>query len=107
MQGRGKLTTRLSAALALCAAGFACGCAQQRGDFPAILESPAPRSDTPLSPDQVKQTTENLLSERDRLCAEARTNSSNNAPGSAPPSCGVTSVSATGSVQAAGTGGKP
>jgi ABC-type oligopeptide transport system substrate-binding subunit len=42
--------------------------------FPAVLDRPAPREDTPLSPDQVKQATDNLIAERNRLCAEAVAN---------------------------------
>ena len=33
---------------------------------------PAPRADTPLTPDQVKQATDDLISERDHLSTEAQ-----------------------------------
>ena len=33
---------------------------------------PAPRADTPLTPDQVKQATDNLICERDHLSTEAQ-----------------------------------
>jgi len=42
--------------------------------FPAVLDSPPPREESPLSPDQVKQATDNLVAERNRLCAEAAAN---------------------------------
>ncbi len=33
---------------------------------------PAPRADTPLTPDQVKQLTDNLICEREHLTTEAQ-----------------------------------
>lgn len=42
--------------------------------FPAVLDTPQPRAEAPLSPDQVKQATDALMAERNRLCAEAATN---------------------------------
>jgi hypothetical protein len=45
------------------------GCSQGSG-FPRVLDSPAPRADTPLSPVQVQQATDDLISDRDRLSAE-------------------------------------
>jgi hypothetical protein len=51
-----------------------CSSASAPNLFPAVLDSPAAREDKPLSPDQVKQATDNLIAERDRLCAEAATN---------------------------------
>jgi len=40
--------------------------------FPAIHDMPAPRADTPLTPDQVKQATDNLICQRDHLSTEAQ-----------------------------------
>jgi hypothetical protein len=40
--------------------------------FPAVHDRPAVRSDTPLDPNQVQQATEDLISARDRLSAEAQ-----------------------------------
>jgi hypothetical protein len=34
---------------------------------PAVHDMPAPRADTPLTPDQVKLVTDDLVSERDKL----------------------------------------
>jgi hypothetical protein len=50
------------------------GCSSGPNLFPAVLDRPAQREDTPLSPDQVKQATDNLIAERNRLCAEAAAN---------------------------------
>jgi hypothetical protein len=41
------------------------GCAEI--GFPAVHDMPAPRADTTMTPDQVKQATDDLVSERDRL----------------------------------------
>lgn len=49
----------LAAALALLVAG----CSEI--GFPAVHDMPAPRADTPLTPDQVKQATDDLISQRD------------------------------------------
>jgi hypothetical protein len=40
--------------------------------FPAIHDTPPPRSETPLDSVQVQQATEDLISARDRLSAEAQ-----------------------------------
>ena len=67
--------------LAILAVGVAAllligGCSSSSGPglFPAVLDSPPPREDTPLNADQVKQATDNLIAERNRLCAEAAAN---------------------------------
>jgi hypothetical protein len=40
--------------------------------FPAVHDTPPPRSETPLDSVQVQQATEDLISARDRLSAEAQ-----------------------------------
>ena len=40
--------------------------------FPAVHDIPPPRADTPLDANQVQQATEDLISARDRLSAEAQ-----------------------------------
>src|ERR1700722_20030107 len=40
-------------------------------DYPSILDKPAPRAEQPMSPDQVKQATDALISHRSRLSAGA------------------------------------
>ena len=42
--------------------------------FPAVHDMPAPRADTPLTPDQVKQATDALTSERDHLNTQIQAN---------------------------------
>ena len=39
--------------------------------YPAVHDMPAPRADATLTPDQVKQATDDLESQRDRLNTEA------------------------------------
>lgn len=73
--------------------------------FPAVHDMPAPRADTPLTPDQVKQATDDLISQRDHLSSEAQAaaqanNAANaaapaaNAPASNPPARGATAANA-------------
>ena len=40
--------------------------------FPSVHDIPPPRTDTPLDSNQVQQATEDLISARDRLSAEAQ-----------------------------------
>lgn len=50
------------------AAALAClvsGCSEI--GFPAVHDMPAPRADTTLTPDQVKQATDDLITQRDHL----------------------------------------
>ncbi len=87
MQGRGSVTTRVLAALAIGAAAavLVSGCSS-RDEFPAVLDNPTARGDTPLSPEQVKQATDALISARDHLSAEAQASGVPNASASpAPP----------------------
>jgi hypothetical protein len=53
--------------------------------FPAVHDIPPPRSDTPLDRNQVQQATEDLISARDRLSAEAQGAQGKNAGSSAKP----------------------
>ena len=57
---------------ALAVAGLAvlvAGCSEVM--FPAVHDMPAPRADTPLTPDQVKQLSTDLATERDHLQSTA------------------------------------
>lgn len=74
MNGYGRIARLALGTLAMAAAaGFlVSGCSEVT--FPAIHDMPAPRADTPLSPDQVKQATDTLISERDHLSTEAQAN---------------------------------
>ncbi|HTZ01337.1 MAG TPA: hypothetical protein VMC05_03310 [Xanthobacteraceae bacterium] len=40
--------------------------------FPAVEEAPPPRADTPMNANQVQQATEDLITDRNRLSAEAQ-----------------------------------
>lgn len=40
--------------------------------FPAVHDMPPPRSDTPMNSDQVQQATEDLITDRDHLNAQAQ-----------------------------------
>lgn len=61
--------------------------------FPAVHDIPPPRSDAPLDRNQVQQATEDLISARDRLSAEAQ---GKNAAGAAAKSAGPSSANAAG-----------
>jgi hypothetical protein len=41
-------------------------------DYPSILDKPAPRADQTMNPDQVKQATDALISDRTRLSTDAQ-----------------------------------
>ena len=45
------------------------GCSEV--SFPAVHDMPSPRMETTLSPDQVKQATDDLICERDHLASGA------------------------------------
>ncbi len=40
--------------------------------YPSVHDMPAPRADTTLTPDEVKQATDNLVNQRDHLSTEAQ-----------------------------------
>ena len=63
--------------------------------FPAVHDIPPPRSDAPLDRNQVQQATEDLISARDRLSAEAQSAQGKNA-GAAAKSAGTSSANAAG-----------
>jgi hypothetical protein len=86
MQSYGSVTTRAVAALAIGAAAIVLvsGCSSH-GEYPAVLDNPAPRNDPPLSAAQVKQATDALISARDHLSAEAQASGATNAPARAAP----------------------
>jgi hypothetical protein len=60
--------------------------------FPAVHDTPPPRSETPLDSVQVQQATEDLISARDRLSAEAQ--SSQNQKSAKPSAGSATAVAA-------------
>jgi hypothetical protein len=68
-------------------------------DYPSILDKPAPRADQTMNPDQVKQATDALISDRNRLSTDAQANQQAPQQASAPAS--------TGSTRPAGSAPKP
>ena len=56
------------------AVGFLLSGCSDLGFFPAVHDMPAPRVDPPLTPDQVKQATDALASERDHLNTQLQAN---------------------------------
>ena len=86
---------RISAAVAVATvAALLSACSSSSGTYPSLFAEPPPRSDTPLTPAEVKQATDTLLTDRDHLCAEAIANVP---PGGPPPDCAAQT----------GTTGKP
>jgi hypothetical protein len=57
------LGASIAALLAACSPG---------ADYPSILDKPAPRADQTMNPDQVKQATDALISDRTRLSTDAQ-----------------------------------
>ncbi|MGH6672094.1 MAG: hypothetical protein ACRECV_09005 [Xanthobacteraceae bacterium] len=86
----------LAAAAVATACALMCGCSSTA--FPVVLSDPPAPNETTLSPDQVKQAMDNLISDRNHLCSVAVADKT----GSTPQDCG-----ATGSTQNAATPAKP
>ena len=88
MLGHSCVTARVLAPLAigLAACMAISGCSSTSSPaanpyaYPSVLADPTPRDGTPLSPDEVKQVMDNLISERNHLCAEAVATSGAKAP---------------------------
>jgi hypothetical protein len=79
---RGMTRRRLTAMAMAVASLLIAGCSA--GTYPAVLADPAPRQESTMTPDEVKQATDSLLSDRNHLCSVAIANA---APGSPPPDC--------------------
>lgn len=90
---------------ALAVAAVLSGCSAP-GVFPAILDDPGPRKETTLDPDQIKQATADLISERERLCSEARADRSPH-DSAATAKCGPDDASTTGALRPGGGDGRP
>ena len=65
--------------MAAAAAMLLSGCSPEVG-IPAVHDMPPPRAEAPLSPDQVKQATDELANERDHLSTATQANSQANPP---------------------------
>ncbi len=61
----------VSAGLVVAAAAVLLSGCSFDGAFPAVQNMPAARTETLLTPDEVQQSTDNLISDRDRLAAMA------------------------------------
>ena len=72
---------------------LASGCSPEIA-FPAIHDMPPPRADTPLSPDQVKQATDGLISDRNHLSTETQAAVAATAAADAPPPAKTAAASA-------------
>jgi hypothetical protein len=92
-------TARAAAGLALGASIAALLAACSPGaDYPSILDKPAPRADQTMNPDQVRQATDALISDRNRLSNDTQA-------GQAPQQ--ASAPAATGSTRPAGSAPKP
>ena len=67
---RGSIERALAVVAVIAALGLA-GCAGEAG-FPSVHDIPAPRAETTLTPDQVKQATDSLISQREQLQTSAQ-----------------------------------
>jgi hypothetical protein len=85
--GPRSLAWRVAAALTVAVpAALLGGCsAALDPTYPAIHDMPAPRSDTPMTAEEIKRATADLVTERNTLNAEAQTTPDNAATGSTPP----------------------
>jgi hypothetical protein len=95
----------MSAAVAVAAVSAllsACSSSSSSRTYPSLFAEPSPRGDTPLTPDEVKQATDTLLTDRQHLCAEAIANVP---PGGPPPDCAA--QTGTAGKPAGGASGKP
>ncbi len=86
----GVVRSALPRVLATCAvvAVLASGCSPDVA-FPAIHDMPPPRADAPLTPDQVKQATDGLISDRNHLSTETEAAAAATAAADAQPTASV------------------
>jgi hypothetical protein len=87
------LGASIAALLAACSPG---------ADYPSILDKPAPRADQTMNPDQVRQATDALISDRNRLSNDTQASQQ---AGQAPQQ--ASAPAATGSTRPAGSAPKP
>jgi hypothetical protein len=103
MSLRNSRTARVVAGLALGASIAALLAACSPGaDYPSILDKPAPRADQTMNPDQVRQATDALISDRNRLSNDTQASQQ---AGQAPQQ--ASAPASTGSTRPAGSAPKP
>jgi hypothetical protein len=66
-------------AIAAAAALLLSGCSPEVG-LPAVHDMPPPRAEAPLTPDQIRQATEQLANEREHLSTATQSSSQANPP---------------------------
>ena len=71
-RNRGRYLAPLAIVIVIAAAVLLSGCASDT-TFPAVHDMPAARSESKLTPEQIKQATDDLISDRDRTEAQATT----------------------------------
>jgi hypothetical protein len=81
VNGRGLRLAALGVAVAAITLLSACS---PGADFPAVLVPPPPRPDATMNPAEVRQATDDLISQRDHLTADAQNNGQPAAPAAAP-----------------------
>jgi hypothetical protein len=94
--------------IAVAAAFLVSGCSEM--GFPAVHDMPTPRADTTLTPDQVKQATDDLICQRDHLESGAQAGTPAATPPKASPAAQkpcTPAPSTTGSVVPASAYAKP
>lgn len=110
MTRRGVKLVAVLALIAPAALGMAgCSPVSYPSLFPAVEETPPARADTPLDANQVQQATEDLITDRNRLSAEAGNGQTTaNARAAAGPSgaAAQNASTAAGTPQSAGTESK-
>jgi hypothetical protein len=70
--------------------------------FPAVEATPPPRADTTMDPNQVQQATEALITDRNRLSAEAQSSGQSDNTATAKPAAATGSGSSASGTLAAG-----
>jgi hypothetical protein len=100
LRNRRTVAARVVAGLVLGAAivALVAGCSPG-ADYPSILDRPAPRAEQTMNPDQVKQATDALISDRNRLSTDAQAAQTTQQQAGAP--------ATTGSTRPAGSAAKP
>jgi hypothetical protein len=99
VQRRRSVTTRIVAVLAVAApVALAMSGCSPGGDSPSIfpaVEATPPRTDTTMDPNQVQQATEALITDRNRLSAEAQGSGQSDSAAAAKPAAATGSANGT------------